>query len=562
MFIPGRLGLSLRVFCSSVRPQFHTIPRYSHPHPPMPTRSTSTTSTNTKPTLFVIIGTTGVGKTKLSIHLSKHLSGEVINADSMQVYQGLDIITNKATMEEREGIPHHLLGAIDPKIQNRYSVVEFVRDAELVIQQLSSNVSDTAPHGKIPIICGGTHYYIQALLFPTGNLAGSLSENSDTFIPSPELSNVKKQFAIQPPCDLDSLNASASHALLTEIDPIMALKWHPADIRRVKRSLEVYYTTGRKFSDILQEQYESLQEKTAGLQSKYRVCFFWLWAEQSVLNERLDARVDTMIELGLFDELKQMRELQNSGIFNRWASEEESVYTKGILQAIGYKEFAPYLDALESKEPVSEKEVAKLRAQCLEQMKASTHRYGRKQVAWIKKKLYPFILQNSQYGNDVIGDRDTKFYVLDATNVQEWDENVGAKALEIAKKFVENRDEDNDVEFPSPYDIAPHAAAKLLPKPSSLEESPMKALDLTQWQKHECPICKDAKTGKPKVFTGDHQWKQHVTSRVHRKQIQYVKRDRSAEEEEARRRRERRAKEKEGKVELEEKDDDGLLVIP
>ncbi|XP_065070568.1 tRNA dimethylallyltransferase-like, partial [Rhopilema esculentum] len=202
------------------------------------TNLTTTLCKSFKYPIIVILGSTGVGKTKLSIELAKKVDGEIISADSMQVYKGLDVVTAKATQAERAEIKHHMIDMVNPL--DSFSVVEF-RNMALPI------ISDISSKGKVPIIVGGTNYYIESLLWnilvteDSGNQKTLASDLEDT---SPNLSKI----------DFEVLKDQSIYKFLQSIDPVAASKVHPNDSRKVKRKLEIWKATGKKPSDVIVEQ--------------------------------------------------------------------------------------------------------------------------------------------------------------------------------------------------------------------------------------------------------------------------------------------------------------------
>lgn len=204
--------------------------------------------------------------------------------------------------------------------------------------------------------------------------------------------------------ELDELDTSELYHRLSKVDPVMANKWHPSDRRKILRSLRVFYQTGKTQSEIIKTQLD--QFETHGLIPRYKALVFWIYSDPHQLNPRLDARVDQMIQTGLFDEIKDLRnqvvqghvKLPKGGI-------ELEKYQRGLWQAIGYKEFDPYFVALESNS-LDHDQLEKIKLDCTERMKAATRRYAKSQIKWIKNKLVPTSLNAKNH--DVI------VYCLDA----------------------------------------------------------------------------------------------------------------------------------------------------
>ncbi|CAM0139966.1 unnamed protein product [Umbelopsis sp. WA50703] len=443
-----------------------------------PTRST-----------VAVIGTTGVGKSQLGIELSKALHGEVINADSMQVYKGLDIITNKVPENEREGVTHHLMEFLEP--EDEYLVTQFVKDAAIKIQEVSERKS-------LPVLVGGTNYYVQSLLWPM-SLISSASDGSSSEEEGEE------KFAM--------MNTSSLYKELQKVDPQMAAKWHPGDRRKIAKSLKVYRDTGRPQSEIIKEQ-QQLAKTDINL--RYKTIIFWLYADPPTLNQRLDERVDKMIETGLFDELTSLRRKVAEGTVNTPGKELEK-YQRGIWQAIGYKEFDEYLAAIENGEKDSAI-LKSLKEQSVERMKVATRRYAKRQVQWIRNKLLPTIWNTQDTIKELTipsislsPSKSIEIYLLDATDLSKWDKNVKDIAIQVTRDFLTGNKSVN------PDSVNSFASTFL-----SRQRDADPRSKLLNWQKHVCEICTSSPE-KPVILNGDLEWKQHLSSRLHRKNRKRVK---------------------------------------
>ncbi|GAB5588163.1 tRNA dimethylallyltransferase [Umbelopsis nana] len=363
-----------------------------------PTRST-----------IAVIGTTGVGKSQLGIELSKALCGEVINADSMQVYKGLDIITNKVTETEREGVKHHLMDFLEP--EDEYLVTQFIEDI--------------SERKALPVLVGGTNYYVQSLLWPMSLISSPNDGDSS--------SDEEKEDN-----DISSMDTPSLYKELQRVDPIMAEKWHPGDRRKIAKSLKVYRDMGRPQSELIKEQQEQAKKD---VNLRYKTIIFWLYADPVELNKRLDDRVTKMVEYGLFNELTSLRKKVQEGSLNMPGKDLEK-YQRGIWQAIGYKEFDEYLTAIENGN-LSEQKLLSLKVESLEKMKAATRRYAKRQVQWIRNKLLPTIWNTqdtiSALNSSLLSISPSKsidIYLLDATDLSKWDENVKDTAIRIAEGIV------------------------------------------------------------------------------------------------------------------------------
>ncbi|KAF9934753.1 hypothetical protein BGZ75_005995 [Mortierella antarctica] len=434
------------------------------------------------PGVIAVIGTTGVGKSDLSIQLAKELDGEIINGDALQVYKGLDIITNKMPIEEREGVVHHLMDFLP--MDQEYSVLEFKADAMALIKEIHDRK-------RMPVVVGGTHYYIQSLLWrdtllDTKKNVGTLSETQ-----MQEQNDANEQF-------LRESDTSTLYRKLQEVDPIMANKWHENDRRKITRSLQVYFETGECQSDLIKKQHALPDNERLRMPS----CIFWVYSSPDVLNARLDARVDKMIKGGLFDEIQGMRKSVGT----------DTDYERGIWQAIGYKEFDPYFTALEeaikNDQPTDTAELEALKTECTETMKTRTRQYAKRQVLWIRNKLLPLCREE-----------EVKIFLLDATSLDTWKENVSDIAVKIAKDFFAGNP------LPAAEDLNQYAKELLT---AQRDVDAVAALE--SWEKKECTICtemqrvmrdkygKDSTEDPPAVIIhGPTSWEQHLRSKQHRK---------------------------------------------
>ncbi|KAK9324906.1 IPP transferase-domain-containing protein [Lipomyces orientalis] len=414
-----------------------------------------------KPNLIAIIGTTGVGKSKLSVALARRLNGEIINGDSMQMYHGLDTITNKHPIPERHGIPHHLLGHITDR-SYEYGLPQFEHEAAEV-------VDDIHARGKVPILVGGTHYYIQSFLIRNTTVAGSS--------PSKDLTEGQVQF-------LDECDTNELFAKLKEVDPLIASKFHPRDRRKLRRALEICWTTGRKTSDIYAEQKQRSQTQETG-PVRYRTLVFWVWSKLDALNPRLQGRVDDMVNKGnLLQEVKEMSELYLS-------LDPEPELDRGIWQVIGFKEFLPYIESGKVED----------REKGLEDMKRATVKYATTQIRWIKRK---WLAAAAGAGNDITT------VLLDASDLSMWDEKVERPATEIASQFLSGQE----------IELARLVPAGLEDMVQPAQESDNSARP-EAWKHYECDICKDE--GEKFVCVGEERWTVHLRSRRHRQSLKHLK---------------------------------------
>jgi tRNA dimethylallyltransferase len=293
--------------------------------------------------LLVVCGPTASGKTALAASLAAALGGEVIGADSMQVYKGCDIATAKPTEAEMRGAPHHLIDFLDPR--ESFSVADYVRLAKPVIR-------DIANRSRLPILCGGTGLYISSLV---DNIAFEAIEVSD--IVRENLKRLARE-----------KGAEYLHARLKEIDPPMAEKLHANNLGRVIRALEAYEATGERMS--------ALQERARQASSEYDALMLGItYRSRERLYERVNQRIDGMLARGLLEEAKAA--LENG-------PQNESTFA----QAIGYKEFRLYFEGLEDL------------SAAVERLKRSTRRYAKRQLTWFRRERRVIWLYRDDYGDD------------------------------------------------------------------------------------------------------------------------------------------------------------------
>ena len=275
--------------------------------------------------VLCIVGPTAVGKTKMSIELAKQLNGEIISGDSMQIYRGMDIGTAKATMDERQGIPHHLIDEKNP--DEPYSVAAFQQTVRAKIEEIKSR-------GKLPIIVGGTGLYIKSVLYDYEFAGESESKEIDE-------------------AKYGHLSNEELHAKLAAVDEAGAKDIHPNNRKRVIRALEIYETSGVKKSEMIEKQEHKMI---------YDACLIGLTDDRNVLYDRINKRVDVMYETGLVEEVKA---LFDEGI----PAESQSI------RAIGYKELYDYFKGLISLE------------ESKELIKRNSRRYAKRQYTWFNNQM-------------------------------------------------------------------------------------------------------------------------------------------------------------------------------
>lgn len=298
-------------------------------------------NTSNKP-LIILTGATAVGKTSLSIKLSKLLNGEIISADSMQVYKGMDIGTAKIKTYEMEGIKHHLIDILNP--EDDFNVVIFKKLA-------LSAIEDIYNRGHIPIVTGGTGFYIQALLYDI-NFQDTNEDNSYRDMLYKLASEHGNEYV---------------HNMLKEVDEEAANSIHFNNVKRVIRALEYYKETGQKISCHNKEQKENV--------SPFNFAYFVLNDDRQLIYDRINKRMDIMIEEGLIDEVTR---LKNSG------------YTKDLvsMQGIGYKEVFDYLDGFIDYETL------------IDMLKQDTRHFAKRQITWFKREKDVIWLNRQDLGDD------------------------------------------------------------------------------------------------------------------------------------------------------------------
>lgn len=276
--------------------------------------------------LLTIVGPTAVGKTALSLPLAKQLDGEIISGDSMQVYRGMDIGTAKALPSEQKAVPHHLIDIVDPDYP--FSVADFQERARQAID-------DIANRGKLPMLVGGTGLYVQSVTHGYRFSEADADESVRT---------KWRQYA-------EAQGKTALHEALRRADPESAARLHPNDVRRIIRALEIVERTGKTMTDYHREQQQ---------QSPYDVIWIGLTMERETLYERINQRVDMMLQEGIVDEVLTLK---------------QKGYTLNLvsMQGLGYKEIMMYLEGKWSLE------------EAVEMIKQNTRRFAKRQLSWFRR---------------------------------------------------------------------------------------------------------------------------------------------------------------------------------
>ena len=278
-----------------------------------------------KPLAVALVGPTASGKSSLAVKIAKHLTGEVVSADSMQIYKHMDIATAKVTAEEMQGVPHHLIDFVEP--WESFSVAEYKALA-------LSCIGDIVRRGKLPVLAGGTGFYVDTVI------------NNTSFLDY-EKTDIRKKLLLR----AESEGIEALWNELSKVDKESAEKIHKNDLKRIVRALELYSATGKTMTE--QRRLSHLEE------SGYSFCLIGLTAEnRQFLYDRIDRRVDLMLKNGLLEEARSFFELEHS---------------QTAKQAIGYKELKPYFDGVLTLEEATEN------------LKRETRRYAKRQLSWFRR---------------------------------------------------------------------------------------------------------------------------------------------------------------------------------
>ena len=298
---------------------------------------------NRKKPLIIIAGPTAVGKTESSIRLAKAVNGEIISADSMQVYKRMDIGSAKIMPEEMDGVTHHLIDVLEPT--EEFNIVRFQTMAKEAMEEIYAK-------GKIPILVGGTGFYIQSLLYDI-----EFKEEEEV---NSSLRDSLQQYA-------EEFGKEALHERLKAVDPESAEVIPAGNVKRVIRALEFYETHHEKISVHNKSQAEK--------ESPYNYAFFVLTDDRKILYERIEKRIDIMLEKGLIDEVQGLRD---EGLNRSCIS----------MQGLGYKEILAYLEG----------EITLDEAIYI--LKRDTRHFAKRQITWFKREKDVHWLDKSEFKHD------------------------------------------------------------------------------------------------------------------------------------------------------------------
>ena len=297
--------------------------------------------------IICIVGPTASGKTGLAIELAKRIDAEVISADSMQIYKGLDVGTAKVTKEEADGIPHHLIDICN--IEDKFSVADFK-------QMCYDKIEEIRSRGKNVIIAGGTGLYVNAVVY---NM--NFNEEDVDYNYRKELENIAKE-----------KGNDYLHSMLENIDPQTAKQIHKNNVKRVIRAIEMAKNVKLKSIHMSEEKERIKNEK-----NKYDFLVFCIEQEREYLYNRINLRVDLMLKDGILDEAKKVYDMK--------LPEDNT-----CMQAIGYKEFFPYFEGKISLE------------EAVDTLKKETRHYAKRQYTWFNNKLECIKLDGSKPKNELV----------------------------------------------------------------------------------------------------------------------------------------------------------------
>ncbi|WZY89876.1 hypothetical protein YC2023_046611 [Brassica napus] len=417
-----------------------------------------------KAKVVVIMGPTGSGKSKLAVDLASHFPVEIINADAMQIYSGLDVLTNKVTVNEQKGVTHHLLGTVSPDME--FTAKDFRDSAIPLIEEILSR-------NHVPVLVGGTNYYIQALV--SKFLLEDSTEDVDECC-----SNVAPGLDVESISGRDDL--SHGYDLLKELDPVAANRVHPNNHRKINQYLSLHASRGVLPSKLYQEN-AAENWGCIDASSRFDYCLICMDAETTVLDEYVGQRVDSMVDAGLLDEVYD--------IYKPGAD-----YTRGLRQSIGVREFENFLktylpDTNSSANDKALKENLrkildspkddKLRVmleEAIDSVKLNTRRLLRRQKRRINRleTVFGWNIHHVDATECLLGKSE-----------ESWDVQVVKPATQILQSFLKTETE--------------------LSHDSTLRKS----MERDLWSQYVCEACGN------KVLRGRHEWDHHTQGRVHRK---------------------------------------------
>lgn len=426
-----------------------------------------------KAKVVVIMGPTGSGKSKLAVDLASHFPVEIINADAMQIYSGLDVLTNKVTVDEQKGVPHHLLGTVSSDME--FTARDF-RDFTVPL------IEEIVSRNHIPVLVGGTHYYIQAVV--SKFLLDDAAEDTEECC-ADVASVVDQDMVVESVFGRDDL--SHGYELLKELDPVAANRIHPNNHRKINQYLSLHASRGVLPSKL----YQGKTAENWGCinASRFDYCLICMDAETAVLDRYVEQRVDAMVDAGLLDEVYD--------IYKPGAD-----YTRGLRQSIGVREFedflkihlsetcAGHLTSLSNDDKVMKENLRKILnfpkddklrimlEEAIDRVKLNTRRLLRRQKRRVSR-LETVFGWNIHY-------IDATEYILSKSE-ESWNAQVVKPASEIIRCFLETETE------------------------SGRDPTSGKSIERDLWTQYVCEACGN------KILRGRHEWEHHKQGRTHRK---------------------------------------------
>ncbi|KAF8563378.1 hypothetical protein P879_06688 [Paragonimus westermani] len=459
------------------------------------------------PPVVAVCGSTGTGKSKLAVDLAQLFSGDVINSDAIQLYEGLSIATNKVTEEEAAGVTHHLLGTFPAQWAAFGDVHKYKAACIPLVDELRATV------GRIPILVGGTHYYLEAILW-SDFLATCTSDNEEG-----ESTN------IQLPSEM-----SDCYTLLQKLNPQVASQLHPNNARKVRKALrEALLSSSKQSSMPTEDEVKFGHPRNRSYHPRYpgQTLILWVDCNLTVLDVRLDSRVDNMVRTGLIHELDlflknyftepelsksdRTRSDQLNRLFAETYSVDDPSGRRGILQTIGFKEFADYL----SLSPVEREsqDGQRMLSAAIEKVKIATRQYARRQIKWITNRF----LRRPEFGCIPIYRLDVTECMKSTTELSSdsWDVKVLAPACRLIYEHLADSGAlsqwviGNPARLNALLDLCPPSAR---PRPCDL-------LPMCDESAHSvdspfsCTACGN------RVFLRRADFEEHMRSRSHQKRI-------------------------------------------
>lgn len=396
------------------------------------------------------------------------------------MYRGLPIITNQIPVEERNGIPHYLLSCIELE-EEAWRIGIFKRETLRLIDDIHAR-------GKLPVLVGGTHYYTQAVLFKDQTV-GENAEIAEEPTEDPEAASSAVKWPI--------LDAPTEVVLqkLREVDPVMADRWHPNETRKIRRSLEIYFQTGRPASEVYAEQKRAKQktaEEDSSLgteQLRFPSMIFWVHSERETLNARLEKRVDVMVEQGLMSEARTMFDYIQDKKAQGITVDQE----RGVWVSIGFKELAPYFEALQNGS-ASPEELESLKRSSIESIKIATRQYSTSQIKWVRNKLWNALSAAGMTN---------RLYLLDSSDVENWEQNITEPSEKLVHALL------NDEATPDPKSLSELARTTLAAKEAKAEKQKTGANKCVT-----CDVCQRTMTSE--------QWDVHINGVAHRRALKHA----------------------------------------